>query len=395
MKGAMSAFVFLSMCAVALGGCVSAPERVLSKVEPPYAVLVTGKNPLKPSELMHAKGVTAGAQDFIRFYERQRGHALNVLLLSGGGQNGAFGAGVLVGWRERGTRPQFDVVTGVSTGALLATFAFLGTPADDLVLKKIVTDITRRNIYTERGALSVLGGADSLLDTAPLKALIAEHVTSEVLARVAAEQAKGRRLFVGTTNLDYNETWAWDMGLIAAEGGADALELYRKVLVASAAFPVMFPPIEIDGHLFGDGGIRMNLLVPGLSGNEPPGPPLFGPGNYYIIRNGQIARAPKAVPEDLIELAGTSLGEMLSSSTEALLLRAYFSAMVHGYRFHMVSLPDDVHVGANSLAFDQGQMRAGFEAGYELGKQPNPWSNQPPLLGDIPEWGLELIKQKL
>ena len=389
--------LLVSLLTFFLGACSSPPERMLSKQESPYAALITGKKPLEPDEFIEKKGaVFAANEDFIRYYERVRGHALNVLLLSGGGQNGAFGAGLLKGWRASGSRPEFDVVTGVSTGALLATHAFLGTPADDAVLEELFTGVTSDDIYKERSLLSLVGGATSLLETDPLEALIAKTITPEVLERVAAEHAKGRRLVVGTTNLDYNQTWAWNMSGIAAAGGPEALELYRKVLRASSAFPIMFPPEKINGHLFADGAVRANLLVVGLSGSEPPGPPLHGPGNVFVVQNGKAEAAPQAIKESLVSVASATIGEMMGSSNESLVVRSFFATLVHDYNFHTISVPQEVDIGSDPLAFDQRQMQAGFDAGYELGKRGlASWSNTPPLLHDFPEWALKVVKSKL
>jgi len=397
MNGTTVAVVLASLLMLTLGGCATAPDRELSKVESPYAALVTGARPLKPDELIIKKGeVSSSGQDLIRYYEGVRGHALNILILSGGGQNGAFGAGLLKGWQESGTRPEFDMVTGVSTGALLATHAFLGTPADDAVVEEIFTAVSSDNIFNQRGVLTVLGGAVSLLDTDPLKALIAKHITAEVLERVAAEHAKGRRLWVGTTNLDYNQTWAWNLGKIAEDGGPGALDLYRKVLRASSAFPIMFPPVEIDGHLFADGAVRANLLVLGLSGAEAPGKPMFGPGKIFVVQNGRAENRPQAVRHALIDVASATVGEMMGSSNQGLVVRSYFATQVHGYEFFTISVPDEVDIGSNPLAFDATQMRAGFDAGRELGQRGEAsWSTIPPLLGDFPAWAMQILKEKL
>ena len=250
--------------ALLLAGCASAPERVLSQKASAYASLPNGYDPLNPDRLspMYASG--AGEErNFIRLLERKHGRALNILSLSGGGQNGAFGAGLLTGWRETGQRPQFDVVGGVSTGALLAAHALLGTLADDAQLEEMYTQITKKHIHNERGIFSLAFGADSLSDTAPLRALIAKFITAETLQRVAAAYADNRFLAIGTTNIDYGQTWVWNMSLIAKDGN---LELYRQVLLASASFPIVFPPVEIDGHLFVDGAARSNIVVPGIQG---------------------------------------------------------------------------------------------------------------------------------
>ncbi len=379
-----------------LAGCASAPERVLSRDVAPYASLANGHDPLNPEQLsphfdVTTTGITKGV---IGFYEGKRGHALNVLTISGGGQNGAFGAGFLKGWREKGTRPQFDIVTGVSTGALLATHALLGTPADDAVLEELYTRIDKDDIYRNKGMLAVVFGANSLLDTAPFKALLEKYITSELLERVAAAYDDHRRLWVGTTNLDYEQTWVWNMTLIAKQGGPDALALYRKVLLASSSFPIVFPPVEIDGHLFVDGAARANIVVAGTAGTERPKAPVHGRGNVYVIANGKLVNPPHTVPNDLKKLAGTAIGVMMGSSMESLLLRAFFAARYHGYDFNMVGIPGDVDVGKNPLAFDGEQMRTAFEAGRVLAKQPNPWLSVPPNLGDIPTWAVDLIKER-
>jgi len=179
------------------------------------------------------------------------------------------------------------------------------------------------------------------------------------------------------------------MGMIAKEGTPEALELYKKVLRASAAPPIAFPPEEISGYLFGDGGIRQNLVVVGLAGTEKPKPPRYGPGTVYVVQNGQQVTRPTAVRNDALHLAGPALGAMMSNSTDGLLLRAYTAAKIRGYEFRLVSIPDDADVGHNFLALDPEQMRTSFDLGYELGRSPDPWQHTPPILQDIPTWLLE------
>jgi hypothetical protein len=164
--------------------------------------------------------------------------------------------------------------------------------------------------------------------------------------------------------------------------------------MASSAFPIMFPPVEIDGHLFADGAVRANILVVGLSGEKPPGPPLFGAGKVYVIQNGRLDIPPEAVRESFPELARTAIGEMMASSTQGTLMRAYFASIVHGYQFNAVEVPPGVDIGKDPLAFDPKQMQAGFDAGYALGKTPDPWSKVPPLLGDLPQWMVDIVREK-
>ena len=313
------------MVALLLAGCASPPERALSEKAPSYVTLPNGYDPLNPNQLspVYAALTSGSGENFIRRLERKRGHALNVLSLSGGGQNGAFGAGFLIGWRESGQRPEFDIVGGVSTGALLATHALLGTPADDAQLEEMYTQITKKDIYREIGIFGLLSGADSLSDTAPLRALIAKHITAETLERVAAAYDDNRLLVVGTTNIDYGQTWIWNMSMIAKDGN---LELYREVLLASASFPIVFPPVEIEGHLFVDGAARSNVVIAGMGGTERPGPPLYGPGNMYIIDNGRLQNPPEALRRAIGDVAATTVAVMMDQSMLTALTRSYFGA---------------------------------------------------------------------
>jgi hypothetical protein len=374
-----------------VAGCASSPERELSKKAPTYAALPNGHDPLNPGQLspMYAAATSGVDDNLARHLERKRGHALNVLSLSGGGQNGAFGAGFLIGWRESGQRPEFDVVTGVSTGALLATHALLGTPADDAVLEEMYTQVTKKDISKNRTIFGLLSGADSLKDTAPLRSLIAHYITAETLERVAAAYDDNRLIVVGTTNVDYGQTWVWNMSLLAKHG---KLELYRKVLLASASFPIIFPPVEIDGHLFVDGAARSNLVVPGMGGSKRPRPPLHGPGTLYVISNGRLQHPPEALRRALGDVAATTVGVMMDQSMQTALTRSYFGAQFLGYAFKMVAIPDDVDIGRDPLAFDPNEMRAAFDAGRALAQQPVPWSSTPPNVGDVPTWALDAIK---
>ncbi len=386
--GHKAIIVFLAL--LLLAACGSPPERVLSNKAPSYASLPNGFEPLNPKQPSHMYTmVTAVPGDnLIRYLERKRGHALNILSLSGGGQNGAFGAGFLKGWRESGRRPEFDVVGGVSTGALLATHALLGTPADDEKLVEMYTKVTKENIYTDKGIIDLLSGTDSLRDTAPLRELLAKYIAAETLKRVAAAYDENRLLFVGTTNIDYGQTWVWNMSRIAKAGD---LELYRKVLLASASFPIVFPPVEIDGHLFVDGAARSNVVVPGMGGTRKPNPPLHGPGNLYLIDNGRVTQPPMAMRRALGKVAATTISVMMEQSMQTALTRSYFGTKILGYSYKMVGIPDDINIGNDVLAFDPTQMRAAFDAGRALALQRDPWKSTPPNSGDIPSWALKSL----
>jgi hypothetical protein len=195
-------------------------------------------------------------------------------------------------------------------------------------------------------------------------------------------------LVVGTTNIDYGQTWVWNMSLIAKAGD---LELYRKVLLASASFPIFFPPVEIDGHLFVDGAARSNVVVPGMGGTRKPNPPLYGPGNLYLIDNGRVTQPPQALRRALGDVAATTVSVMMEQSMQTALIRSYFGTKVLGYSYKMVGIPDDVDIGNDVLAFDPAQMRAAFDAGRALATRSDPWQSAPTNSGDIPSWALKAM----
>lgn len=225
---------------LALGGCAfasregfTAADQAVASVPGFGAVRVWGDAPARDV----ARAVLGPAA------RPTADHDVNVLALSGGGAGGAFAAGLLDGWTQRGDRPVFDVVTGVSTGALIAPFAFLG-PAYDGVLTKLYTGEGAGGVAEPANLVSIAAG-DGLLDPAPLRRMVEAYATPEFLAAVAAEHRRGRRLLVVTTNLDAQRPVVWDMGAIAASGRADAPALFRDVLVASASVPAVFPPVMI------------------------------------------------------------------------------------------------------------------------------------------------------
>jgi hypothetical protein len=182
---------------------------------------------------------------------------------------------------------------------------------------------------------------------------------------------------------------------MSAIAKAGDLRLYHDVLLASASFPIVFPPVEIDGHLFVDGAARSNVVVPGMGGTSKPKPPLFGPGNIYLIDNGRLKHPPEALLRALGEVAATTVSVMMDQSMQTALTRSYFGSQFLGYSFNMVAIPDDVKIGKDPLAFDPKQMRAAFDAGRALAIRPAPWSKAPPNVGDIPSWAWDAIKEKM
>ena len=243
----------LALCAAlgVLAGCGSLPRNAV----PPE--LMAGGHAGRHARRAraggpHQRGDHAGSRAVVRAGVRRGlsggpdGHVRYAhLALSGGGANGAYGAGFLNGWTKAGTRPVFKIVTGVSTGALMAPFAFLGPEYDD-ALREFYTTTSSRNIFRMLSIVPQLLGGESLADTGPLQALIAQNVDEAFLRKIAQAHRSGRRLYVGTVDLDSQRFIVWNMGLIAVSGRQDALDMFRKVILASASMPIAFPPVFFD-----------------------------------------------------------------------------------------------------------------------------------------------------
>lgn len=291
-----------------------------------------------------------------------------ILALSGGGANGAYGAGLLYGWSEAGDRPEFDIVTGVSTGALAAPFAFLGPDWDDQLLLAFVGGEAEQLLQPH--GLPFLR-QPSLLSDRGLRELVGRYVTPELLAAIAAEHAQGRRLLVGTTNLDTQETVIWDMGALATEGGDDALALFRDVLVASASIPGVFPPVMIpatqaDGEvvleMHVDGGVNAPFLaIPeDLLMWTSPVPPVHE-GRLYVVVNGQAGRDSDLTEGDIQGILSRAYDSMSRASVRVHLAATAAFADRNGMSMSVSAIPDNL--SASSLSFDMASMLNRFAEG--------------------------------
>lgn len=296
------------------------------------------------------------------------GRAHHVLALSSGGAEGAYGAGVMKGWTESGTRPEFDVVSGVSTGALIAVLAFLGPDYDD-ELEKFYTETRARDIYRTRGALSLL--SDSLLDNSPLKSRIEAVVTRGLLDKVAAEHRKGRRLYVATTNLDAGDLVVWDMGDVALGGRANDVQFFQKILRASAAIPALFPPVYIkpltgnqkrQAHV--DGGLKSPVLV-----GDYMFPPNVRSSNLYVVVNDFTTRLNDTNPirASVLSIARKSIAELMRELLEETVFRSFVLAGQVKADFYLTSIPKDVEMSDQNLNFDPERNRRLFEEGRKAG----------------------------
>jgi len=314
---------------------------------------------------------------------------INFLALSGGGSDGAFGAGVLVGWTASGKRPEFDLVTGVSTGALTAPFAFLG-PKYDQALKHVFTQSSTKDIAIMQPVRGLLGG-DSLASNAPLAKVIAHYIDEGFLREVAEEHRKGRRLLIGTTNLDAERPVIWDMGRIATSGSPDALQLFRTVLLASAAIPAVFPPgfikVAVEGAVYDemhvDGGTtREVFLVPTqfMASRVDGGLGINPIRRAYIIRNGHVAPEYKAVKARTLSIAGRAVSSLIKSQGVGDLYELYVFAKKNGIDYNLAYIPGDF-IDTSTSSFDEVYMTKLYDLGFSLAQAGYPWKKVPPRMG--------------
>jgi hypothetical protein len=318
--------------------------------------------------------------------------SLNTLNLSGGGADGAYGAGLLCGWTVAGTRPSFDVVTGISTGALIAPFAFLG-PEYDSKLKDAYTQVTTKDILRPRRPLLLtLVTSDAAADTGPLMKLVTRLVDDQALAAIAREHAKGRRLFIGTTNLDAQRPVIWDMGAIATRGGPEAAKLFRQVMVASASIPVAFPPVfipvEADGRRYSemqvDGGTMRQVFHVGsvLQYHHLAELPeathfLSIPRRAFIIRNSLIRPEWAELAPRMLPIAGRSISTLIKANALGDVDRIYALCVRHGIEFNLAYIPDEF-VPQPKEMFDKAEMNRLFQLGYDQAKNGTAWQKAPP-----------------
>jgi len=319
------------------------------------------------------------------------------LALSGGGANGAFGAGFLNGWSTTGSRPVFKIVTGVSTGAVMAPFAFLG-PQYDAALREFYTTTTTRDLFDIGSILSILISllrGDSLADAGPLAALIARHVDAEFLRKIAEAHNRGRRLYIGTVDLDSQQFVVWNMGLIAASGRPGALDLFRKVMFASASVPIAFPPVffkvEAGGRLYDemhvDGAVAATVFLhggvfrPSLI-RERAG---LGAGreDIFVIHNGQLHSDSSPTPRSLPGITA----RVIEASGRAGVVGALFMIFAFARReqasFQWVTIPQGVEIPGTEV-FDPVKMTELYNVGYRTALAGPVWTVDPPGLQEQP-----------
>ncbi len=378
-------------CGAVLAGCASAPSR-----NPVPAELVdTARIAEIPEARFYGDLPPPFTEEWLREDTEEDLRARlggvmdtehHYLAISGGGANGAYAAGLLIGWSEEGSRPEFTIVTGISTGALAAPFAFLGAEYDD-ELREIYTTFGTEDLIEERGILAIFR-QDALEDSAPLRAMIARYVDDNLIAELAAEHARGRALLIGTTNIDSMRPIIWNLTRIAASGAPQRGQLIRDILLASASIPVGLPPVlfevEANGRTYDemhvDGGVTSQVFFypVGLDWEllldrlNVPGQP-----NLYVIRNAKIVPSHETIERRIPAIGFRKIASLLRTQGLGDLYRIYLTSERDGLAYHGASIPDDFTETSTEF-FDTVYMQKLFALGYELARGGYPWSEQPP-----------------
>lgn len=346
-----------------------------------------------------AGGQAAIRDEFIAAVERRTGirgagagaalPELDLLGISGGGDNGAYGAGLINAWTERGNRPEFFLVTGVSTGALSAPFAFLG-PSRDAQLKAVYTDITLADVLVTRGITAAIWN-DGMADNTPLFRTIGRYLDEAMLAEIGREYEKGRLLLVGSTDLDAQQPVIWNIGAIARSGHPKALETVRKVLLASSAIPGAFSPVLFDVTLDGkahqelhvDGGAFAQVFLYPISVGQLRRERIarrqpVAPVRAYVIRNARLDPEWASVERRTYGIAGRAISAMIASSGFNDVVRIYGAAQRDHVDYNLSYIGPDFTVEYGK-PFDQAYMRPLYEYGRQRMLAGNAWVKQPPI----------------
>lgn len=364
------------------------PLSMASEITPldiPYARFYADGDPAVLRALANETIAKAEAHWTAKGIKPEKAPPANFLAISGGGDDGAYGAGLLIGWTARGDRPEFAVVTGISTGALSAPFAFLGSGYDKQ-LKSVYTETSADDIFSKESLLAIVS-SDAVTDTTPLKRLIAGYVDKDMIRRIAEEYDKGRLLLIATTNLDQARSIIWNIGAIAKSSDPRARELIIEVLRASASIPGAFPPVMLDVTVNGtryeemhvDGGAMAQVFLypPSLRLKSIERHRVNRKDVAYIIRNGRLFRAEASVKRQTLAIAGQAISTMTAANAVNDLYRIYLTAQRDGVGFNLAYLEDEFTV-AYKGPFDKEYMNTLFDYGYRKGSAGYDWKKLPP-----------------
>jgi predicted acylesterase/phospholipase RssA len=320
---------------------------------------------------------------------------IDLLVISGGGDWGAFGAGVLKGWgRVTGelAKPQFDVVTGVSTGAMIAPFAFLG---DDESIERIVKMYRnpQKDWTASRGLLFFLPNNPSFFALPGLEREMRAVLDRGLLERIVAEGATGRSLIVNTTNIDLGDMRAWDIVAEAKTALASNNEehVYR-ILLASAGIPAIFPARSIGNYLYVDGAITGNILyrarvredesIPARWAAKHPKLPMPRL-RYWVIFNNQFRFPPQVTQERWPDIMSRATIMATQTSTVNSMRHLYAMAEIARLKHRVdtevrVMAVPDYWVPPKPGTFEAEVMNELADLGEKMGADPASWRTDPP-----------------
>lgn len=375
--------LILSSCA-STAARIAVPESLVSKAH--IADLSDVRffiNAPAPSE-ERFKRLVSTIKSRVQAHPR-RSKIFNILALSGGGADGAYGAGLLHGWAQSGRRPEFEVVTGVSAGAMIAPFAFLGSDYDEQlqeVFKKLSTvDVSHANV------LGGLMGNPALISNDQLTKLIAHFATAELLDKIGQRYLTGRFLLIGTSDLDSQRGVIWDIGLLAISRHPGRLELFRKIILASVSVPGAFPPVKIDVEANGktyhelhvDGGLTSQVFIYPAAFSVKKFNRLMGTTprrRVYVIRNSQVAPSYKVTPPQLLDISQRSIKTLIKNQGIGDLYRIYALSKRDGLDFNLTYIPSKLGFKPKTL-FDADYMDKLYKLGERTGRHGIHWHKSP------------------
>ncbi|WP_058483819.1 patatin-like phospholipase family protein [Legionella spiritensis] len=388
----MVVFMLLLQTGCNTNGSTPLPEQAVPYAEIPgfkniRTDFTDGDNPLIKKQSL------ARVRQLARTYPDTMFHhkgSFTLLVISGGADYGAFGAGLLNGWTRSGGRPTFTTVTGISTGALIAPLAFAG-PKYDATLKKVYTTITTKDVLSSKPLLwTLITGSDSLKGTKPLQKLIARHVDEPLLDDIAKGYYQGRRLYVGTSNLYSRKLIVWDMTRIAASKNPGRVDLFRKILLASASIPVVMPPVEFEVVARGkpytemhvDGGVTFGLFLSRLASDIKTAKKHLKlkqkpDVKIYVIRNNQNQFHYKIIKPKLLTIGKRAIESVTASQGAADVIFIYLCALLTGADFNLANVPNEFDSNSEEL-FDLKRMNQLYKIGYTKALKGYPWQKVPP-----------------
>lgn len=374
-----------------VSGCSNAPFRVAVPEVDQETVLIEGiREPIRfwgDAEPRQLDAILATKNAQMKAHNRDLS-STSYLALSGGGENGAFGAGLLSGWSARGDRPEFDIVTGISTGALIAPFAFLGSDYDQQLETFYTTlstdDLIITNFWRRVQALT---GSSALTETTPLNNIITQFISPAIFEKIAAEHRKGRRLYIGTTNLDAQRPVIWDIGALANSSNANALEIFRDILRASSSIPGVMPPVTFNVQLGSntyqelhvDGGVTSQVFIcPTELDLSKTATRLPANRKLYIIRNSKVKPEYQAVASHTLSVSRRSISTLIKSQGIGDLYKMKLIADRDQLDYHLAFVgPEFVHEAKEP--FDSDYMGALFKRGFEKALDGYPWQENPAI----------------